>query len=246
MLNAALDAGALAEATIDITFTGDDWDLEKTTLEEATTTQPLQVFVGNEILVGYDAQLTGPNRYTLKVLREWFGTRAQTHAAGAIAYVLQLGLEKPVTWTADLPEGTAAFKEQPYLLAQELDLATCPESAVTIQKRAQRPAVLATEAVGRDLRARCPRRGQSNQPTRRAGRTLSELSSSHCRSSDRGPSRVKERTGRLDCGDMSPLWIHRGPGTRRRPALWHQGAMRRRIESCDVSQHSKASFPPLS
>jgi hypothetical protein len=51
-----------------------------------------------------------------------------------------LGLEKPVTWTADLPEGTATFKEQPYLLAQELDLATCPEVAVTIQKRAQRPA----------------------------------------------------------------------------------------------------------
>jgi hypothetical protein len=74
------------------------------------------------------------------VLREWFGTRAETHASGATAYVLQLGLEKPVTWTADLPEGTATFKEQPYLLAQELDLATCPEIAVTIQKRAQRPA----------------------------------------------------------------------------------------------------------
>jgi hypothetical protein len=54
--------------------------------------------------------------------------------------VLQLGLEKPVTWTADLPEGTATFKEQPYLLAQELDLATCPEIDVTIQKRALRPA----------------------------------------------------------------------------------------------------------
>ncbi len=139
-LNAALDAGTLAEASIDITFTGDDWDLEETTLEEATTTQPLQVFIGNEILVGYDAQLIGPKRYTLKVLREWFGTRAETHASGATAHVLQLGLEKPVTWTADLPEGTAMFKEQPYLLAQELDLATCPEIAVTIRKRAQRPA----------------------------------------------------------------------------------------------------------
>jgi hypothetical protein len=139
-LNAALDAGSLADATLDITFTGDDWDLEETTLEEATTTQPLQVFIGNEIMVGYDAQLTGPKRYTLKVLREWFGTRAETHASGGTAYVLQLGLEKPVTWTADLPEGTATFKEQPYLLAQELDLATCPAIAVTIQKRAQRPA----------------------------------------------------------------------------------------------------------
>jgi len=76
----------------------------------------------------------------VKVLREWFGTPAETHASGATAYVLQLGLEKPVTWTADLPEGTATFKVQPYLLAQELDLATCPEIAVTIQKRAQRPA----------------------------------------------------------------------------------------------------------
>ena len=130
----------LAEASIDITFTGDDWDLEETTLEEATTTQPLQVFIGGEIMVGYDAQLTGPKRYTLKVLREWFGTRAETHANGATAYVLQLGLEKPVTWTADLPEGTASFKEQPYLLAQELGLAPCPGIAVTIQKRAQRPA----------------------------------------------------------------------------------------------------------
>ncbi len=139
-LNAALDAAALVEASIDITFIGDDWDLEETTLEEATTTQPLQVFIGGEIMVGYDAQLTGPKRYTLKVLREWFGTRVESHASGAIAYVLQLGLEKPVTWTADLPEGTATFKEQPYLLAQELDLAGVPEIAVTIQKRAQRPA----------------------------------------------------------------------------------------------------------
>ena len=71
---------------------------------------------------------------------QWFGTRPETHANGATAHVLQLGLEKPVTWTADLPEGTATFKEQPYLLAQELDLATCPGIAVTIQKRAQRPA----------------------------------------------------------------------------------------------------------
>jgi hypothetical protein len=139
-LNAALDAGVLAEASLDITFTSDNWDLEETTLEEATTTQPLQVFLGNEIMVGYDSELTGPKRYTLKVLLEWFGTRAETHDNGATAYVLQLGLEKPVTWTADLPEGTATFKEQPYLLAQELDLTTCPEIAVTIQRRAQHPA----------------------------------------------------------------------------------------------------------
>ncbi|MGE3311233.1 MAG: hypothetical protein AB7O66_14790 [Limisphaerales bacterium] len=139
-LNAALDSETLADASIDSTFTGDDWDLEETTLEEATTTQPLQVFIGGEILAGYGAKLTGAKRYTLKVLREWFGTRAETHASGATADVLQLGLEKPVTWTADLPEGTATFKEQPNLLAQELDLATCPEIAVTIQKRAQRPA----------------------------------------------------------------------------------------------------------
>lgn len=149
-LSAALDAGALVDATIDIAFTGDDWDLEETTLEEATTTQPLQVFIGGEILVGYDAQLTGPKRYTLKVLREWFGTRAETHANGATAYVLQLGLEKPVTWAADLPEGTATFKEQPYLLAQELDLATCPEIAVTIQRRAQRPAAPSNLRVNED------------------------------------------------------------------------------------------------
>jgi hypothetical protein len=149
-LNAALDAGTLADASIDITFAGDDWDLEETTLEEATTTQPLQIFLGNEILVGYDAQFTGPKRYTLKVLREWFGTRAETHANGATAYVLQLGLEKAVTWTADLPEGTAAFKEQPYLLAHELDLATCPEIPVTIQGRAQRPAAPTNLSVFED------------------------------------------------------------------------------------------------
>jgi len=36
-LNATLDAGTLVESSIDITFTGDDWDLEETTLKEATT-----------------------------------------------------------------------------------------------------------------------------------------------------------------------------------------------------------------
>ncbi len=76
----------------------------------------------------------------MKVLRKWFDTRAETHASGATADVLQLWLDKRVTWTADLPEGTATFKEQLYLLAQELDLATCAEISVTIQTRAQRPA----------------------------------------------------------------------------------------------------------
>lgn len=75
----------------------------------------------------------------LKGLREWFGTWAENHASGARAHFLQLGLEPDVTWTADLPEGTATFKMQSYLLAPELDLATCPEIAVTIQKRAQLP-----------------------------------------------------------------------------------------------------------
>lgn len=41
-LNTTLDTAILAHASIDITFNGDDWDLEETTLEEATTTQPLQ------------------------------------------------------------------------------------------------------------------------------------------------------------------------------------------------------------
>ena len=45
---------ALAEASIDITFTGDDWDLEETTLEEATTPQPLQVFINPEGPAGVD------------------------------------------------------------------------------------------------------------------------------------------------------------------------------------------------
>jgi hypothetical protein len=130
----------LAGATLDLTFSGSDWQLDETTVEEALTTQPLRVFLGSEILVGYDAELIGAKRYTLKVFREWFGTRAETHPEGATAYVLQLGLEPPALWTADLPEGVARFKEQPYLMAHELDLATCLAIEVNIQKRAQRPA----------------------------------------------------------------------------------------------------------
>jgi hypothetical protein len=139
-LNAGLGAGTLAGATLDLTFSGSDWQLDETTVEEAVTTQPLRVFLGSEILVGYEAELTGPQRYTLKVFREWFGTRAEPHPEGAVAYVLQLGLEPPALWTADLPEGLTRFKEQPYLMAHELDLATCPAIEVNIQRRAQRPA----------------------------------------------------------------------------------------------------------
>ncbi|MBX3744126.1 MAG: hypothetical protein KF833_02350 [Verrucomicrobiae bacterium] len=139
-LNDGLGAGTLAGATLDLTFSGDDWMIEETTVEEALATQPLRVFLGSEILVGYDAELIGPKRYSLKVFREWFGTRAEIHPAGAAAYVLQLGIEPPALWTADLTEGTARFKEQPYLLAHELDLATCPAIEVNIQRRAQRPA----------------------------------------------------------------------------------------------------------
>jgi hypothetical protein len=139
-LNASLNAGNLAGATLDLTFSGDDWALDETTIEEALATQPLRVFIGSEIMVGYDPQLTGPKRYTLKVFREWFGTRAENHPEGANTYVLQLGIDPSALWTADLPEGMARFKEQPYLLAHELDLASCPAIEVNIQKRAQRPA----------------------------------------------------------------------------------------------------------
>ena len=50
----------------------------------------------------------------------------------------------------------------------------------------------------------------------------------------------------MDCGDMSPLWIQRGQGNRREGAVRHWGQTGRRIESCDMSQHSRrpALDPP--
>lgn len=68
--------------SIGFAIIGNNWIREEATFVEATTTQPLQVFIGDEVKVGYDAQLTGSKSYTLKVLREWFGTRAETHVAG--------------------------------------------------------------------------------------------------------------------------------------------------------------------
>ena len=141
VLDAELPASATNGSTLDVTFTSPDWQLDDISADETLASHALQVFVGNEILLGYDPVLTGLKRYTLKVFRAWFGTRRATHASGATVYVLQLGLDPAPTWTAKL-KGLAnhGFKLQPYLFQNELDLAECPKFTHLVQWRAYRPA----------------------------------------------------------------------------------------------------------
>lgn len=80
-LNAALDATALADASIDITFTGDDWDLEETTFEEATTKQPLQALVNGEWRMGSTCAACKESPLP-SVIRIWRSTTIATSRYG--------------------------------------------------------------------------------------------------------------------------------------------------------------------
>jgi hypothetical protein len=73
VLNAEVPASAIEGSTLDVTFTSPDWQLDDISAEESLASHSLQVFVGNEIMLGYDPVLTGPKRYTLKLFRAWFG-----------------------------------------------------------------------------------------------------------------------------------------------------------------------------
>jgi hypothetical protein len=97
---------------IEIQFNSLDNDLDEYTFLEAQENR-LLVFVGNEILSCWNAQLIAAGRYRLWTIRARYDTKRQTHAVDAEAWVV---LRDDLAMTTDdmSPPGKT-FKLQPFL-----------------------------------------------------------------------------------------------------------------------------------
>ena len=140
-ISAELPITTLLEAELPITveLEGPDLVLPSVTYEEALTTEPLTIFLGDEILLAYDLTLVSAGVYTMKVLRARYGTRRRTHAAGAEVWLFRRTLNPIVTSTLAASVTSQNFKLQPFLQSSEVALADCPALNIAPQRRSFRP-----------------------------------------------------------------------------------------------------------
>jgi hypothetical protein len=126
----------LIDDQLEIQFDSPDNDLDEYTFLEAQESQ-LLLFVGSEILSGWDPQLTGPGRYRLRVIRARYDTKRQAHPTGAEVWVA-LREDLPMQ-PEEMSPPDKAFKLQPFLLQSEFDLALVDPLTITLQRRAYLP-----------------------------------------------------------------------------------------------------------
>jgi len=121
---------------LEIQFDSLDDELDEYTFTDAQENR-LLVFVGDEILSVWGAELLGVGRYRLWTIRARYDTRRQTHSVDAEVWVV---LAEDLPMRADVvtpPE--RFFKLQPFLLQSEYDLAEIDPVSVIFQRRAYRP-----------------------------------------------------------------------------------------------------------
>lgn len=141
-LNADLPASGLIyhEGGLDVTITSPDDDIEDMPFSEGVENNRFLVFVGNEIMLGWTATLTAPDRYTISVMRGQAGTLRSDHVIGDKVWLVQVdeGLEV-ATWKAPDSWSQVIVKVQTHLLQCDLALADADEITVPLIRRAVRP-----------------------------------------------------------------------------------------------------------
>jgi hypothetical protein len=121
---------------IEIQFDSLDNDLDEYTFLEAQENR-LLLFVGDEVLSCWNAQLIATGRYRLWTIRARYDTKRQTHAVATEAWVV---LRDDLAMTADdMSPPLKTFKLQPFLLQSEFDLALVDPQPITLQRRAYLP-----------------------------------------------------------------------------------------------------------
>jgi hypothetical protein len=121
---------------IEILFDSLDNDIDEITFLEAQENH-LLLFVGEEILSVWDAELIAAGRYRLLAIRARYDTKRQTHDVDSEAWlILREDLALRVQGMTP-PEIT--YKLQPFLLQSEYDLALVTPVSMTLQQRAYRP-----------------------------------------------------------------------------------------------------------
>jgi hypothetical protein len=121
---------------IEIQFDSLDNDIDEITFLEAQENR-LLLFVGNEILSCWNAQLIAAGRYHLRTIRARYDTKRQAHAVDAEAWLI-LRDDLPLRVQGMTPP-EITYKLQPFLLQDEYDLALVSPVSMTLRQRAYRP-----------------------------------------------------------------------------------------------------------
>ncbi|HNQ88373.1 MAG TPA: phage tail protein [Verrucomicrobiota bacterium] len=140
-LNAALDAtGCLYhEAGLDVTFTSPDDDLDDMPFDEGVGTKRFLIFIGDEILLGWEPTLVSAGRYTVNLLRAQYGTTRGQHGIGNECWCVQLAELPMLEWAPPKDAVSVGLKIQPRLLHSEVSLADVAKITHMIQRRSLRP-----------------------------------------------------------------------------------------------------------
>jgi hypothetical protein len=121
---------------IEIQFDSLDNDIDEITFLEAQENH-LLLFVGEEILSVWGAELISAGRYRLLAIRARYDTKRQIHAVDAEAW-LMFREDLPLRVQGMTPPAIT-YKLQPFLLQSEYDLALVTPVSMTLQQRAFRP-----------------------------------------------------------------------------------------------------------
>jgi hypothetical protein len=121
---------------LEIQFDSVDDDLDEYPFTEAQENR-LLIFVGDEIMSVWNAQLIAAGRYRLWTIRARYDTKRQTHPADSEVWVVLR--EDLAMRSDDMSPPNKTFKLQPFLLQSEFDLAEVDATSITLQKRAFRP-----------------------------------------------------------------------------------------------------------
>ncbi|MCA1995921.1 MAG: phage tail protein [Armatimonadetes bacterium] len=140
-LNAPLSGAGLIyhPGGLDVTFTSPDNDIEDMPFSEGVEARKFVIFIGNEIMYGFDPVLTAPGRYTISIMRGQVGTRRGGHSAGAAVWCVQLGQQELAVWEAPKSYKAVNLKVQAHLLQREVPLADITPTSLSITRRGLRP-----------------------------------------------------------------------------------------------------------
>lgn len=106
---------------------------------EALTNRKLHIFVGSEILVGWDPVLVSSGTWDFSVARAQYDTAVQSHSSGSEVYLLQEFTGDAFRQVVPALTVTQKFKAQPFLLSNFVELVACPEMSMTPVLRAYAP-----------------------------------------------------------------------------------------------------------
>ncbi len=127
------------DVVLDVTFTSPDTAMEDLTRTEAFTNRSMHIYIGGEIMIAWEPTLVASGRWTFRVARAQYDTLREDHAEGDEVWLTR---EDPTAvFTQVVPDipTTNAFKAQPFVMGNAVELVACPTFELDHVRRAYAP-----------------------------------------------------------------------------------------------------------